>query len=641
MKTKELIKDALVLLSEFCDGAKRKDGVGFNGADADFGNSLASIVSRNGELTDKQYLAAYRMLAKYKKQTGINFSEVQLQTEIEQGGKKVKVEVERKIDFVRGYVRVYFHYDVEILDKVKNFVPSGTFVTGDKKYWMFCGSSLPKICEMLKQYDFSITEEAQKELSKIKQKEIGDAKLQKNMQKFVDKWVAKYQPNWKFPNGVPLKLYQHQIDGLKFMVSRVGELKGCIVADDMGLGKTFTGMAAASLLKGFYKFESGVDLKIVVICPKSLKDDWLKAAAVVKQQVEIYTFAKIPVPPESRKYIVIADESHAFQSTKSNRTKKFLDLVSHDNCIKVFPLTGTPMNNGRPSNLYPLLKAINHPVAKDRKAYESRFCDAKATRFTPWDVTGAINLEELSEKIRDGLIRRTKDECLDLPEKVFVDKRVEETPSLEKEYEASLQLLKKEYLSRIHKGEIKGGGDAIVLMGWLRRLSSLYKVPQTIEIVEELLTQGESVVVFTEFVESAKAIAKHFDVQPLTGDTKDVDRQAMKEDFQAGKTKVFVGTIKAGGVGITLTKSSYNIIVDLPWTPGAFTQACDRIHRIGQTRTSFIYKLFAKDIDYVMAGIIGDKSEAIDIVLQKYDIDLAKADDDDDFYPDLLGKLLR
>jgi hypothetical protein len=91
--------------------------------------------------------------------------------------------------------------------------------------------------------------------------------------------------------------------------------------------------------------------------------------------------------------------------------------------------------------------------------------------------------------------------------------------------------------------------------------------------------------VFTEFKDSAQQIANQLGVPVLDGDTPAIERQAMVDRFQSGRAKAFVGTIRAGGVGITLTKGTIELLVDRPWTPGDAIQAEDRIHRIGQTQS--------------------------------------------------------
>lgn len=411
---------------------------------------------------------------------------------------------------------------------------------------------------------------------------------------------------------------------------------------------TVTSLISVMALQAWFKFSQNIEAPIFVIAPVSLKMNWLKEAGAVGVAIEVFSYGKVPVAPASE-FIAICDEMHFCQNIKSQRTKKVLDLVLDDNCLSLIALTGTPMKNGRPSNIYPILKAICHPVAVNRNEFERRYCNGRPTAFTAWDTTGASNLEELNYKISDLVIRRTKEECLDLPPKIFTAIECETNSEAENEYREELVRIKQNYYARVEAGEISGNSKAVVFLGYLRRLASIYKSYQTIEMVQDLLDQGQSVVVFTEYVESAQRIADHFGVQALTGETaqvKTIDgekvypRQLMVDMFQSGETRVFVGTIKAGGVGITLTRSSYLIMNDRPWTPGDYQQATDRIHRIGQTGTCNIYDIYGKDIDYVMAAILDVKSANIDKVLKKNKIkieDRNKAD----FYEKILEQLLK
>jgi hypothetical protein len=83
-------------------------------------------------------------------------------------------------------------------------------------------------------------------------------------------------------------------------------------------------------------------------------------------------------------------------------------------CAGVLLLTGTPMKNGKPSNLFPLLKAVRHPLGKDQKAYEKHFCAGMLKNFV-WDANGCSNLKQLKRLVSSNLLHLTKDQCLSLP----------------------------------------------------------------------------------------------------------------------------------------------------------------------------------------------------------------------------------
>ena len=139
------------------------------------------------------------------------------------------------------------------------------------------------------------------------------------------------------------------------------------------------------------------------------------------------------------------------------------------------------------------------------------------------------------------------------------------------------------------------------------------KVETALEIAEEVLSQDHSIVLFTEFLESAKKLHEKLGGAMSTGQTK--DRQELIDGFQNGKYKVFSFTCKAGGLGITLTNSSNVIMVDRPWTPGDAVQAEDRLHRISQTNA--VTSIWIQHgIDSHVDEILQDKEKNITQVLE-------------------------
>jgi SNF2 family DNA or RNA helicase len=121
-----------------------------------------------------------------------------------------------------------------------------------------------------------------------------------------------------------------------------------------------------------------------------------------KSKIIIVSWAKVIETCEierlfgkDKKFVVICDEAHAMQTLKSQRTQAVLGLCLSKNCIGTTLATGTPMKNGRPSNIFPLLVAIRHSVSKNKIEFEKKYCNAKKTRFCIWDISGASNLTEL------------------------------------------------------------------------------------------------------------------------------------------------------------------------------------------------------------------------------------------------------
>ena len=423
--------------------------------------------------------------------------------------------------------------------------------------------------------------------------------------------------------------------------------RGCILADEMGLGKTYTALLAAKVHKTV-----NPACKVIVLCPKSLIGNWKREAVLAGVQVDsvVSNHAASFSEGLTGPFIVIADEAHAFQSPDSQRTQKFLALVNGFKVVKhvetndkkevirrweetiktgdeaqsVYLLTGTPIKNGRPHNLLPLLKAVNHGlVAGESKTrdYLFRYCDPQQVRGaggrTVWTFNGATNLDELHALCQPSILRRLTAECLDLPEFTRTTRTVELTATEEADYNALLASLRAEYNRRLAKGEIKTGGEKLVFLGQLRRAGSLAKTGTAIDIAEEIVEEGGQVVLFFDYIESARKVAEAFGVPVFDGQTSSTARDRIVDDFQSGKTKVFVGT-GAGGEGVTLHANGrcrHVILGDRPWTPGGALQREKRAHRIGQPNAVQAIWLQHGRIDQVVDGILLEKSENIEHVL--------------------------
>lgn len=234
-----------------------------------------------------------------------------------------------------------------------------------------------------------------------------------------------------------------------------------------------------------------------------------------------------------------------------------------------------------------------------------------------WDNSGAAHLDELAVKTEDVIFRRTKAECLtELPAKTRLFKEAVLEASAAKQYQETICSLVDDYRRRAKLGEVDENAEALVTLNILRKVGSEFKVQSAIALAEELLEQNQQVVLFTEFVESAKAIASSLGGLLLTGETKPVERQGLVDQFQSGDNKIFVGTIKAGGLGLTLTSASNVILVDRPWSPGETDQAEDRCHRLGQENAVFATWLQLGNIDQAIDNLLEQKQERIELVLK-------------------------
>lgn len=398
-------------------------------------------------------------------------------------------------------------------------------------------------------------------------------------------------------------LYEHQ----RVAVERMVRAHRLILADDMGLGKSLEALVTA------LAYQRVLSCRVLVIAPVSLHENWEREARGVGVSIETISWAKVP-EPDGTDYVLIADEAHLAQNLQSIRTQGVLALAKPARAV--FLLSGTPIKNGRPSNLFPLLVATQHTLAKNRREFELRYCQAKASRWSKWDTSGAAHLDELHAKTRDIILRRLKSQCLDLPEKTRVVRHAELSDAAQTEYNRVFATLRRSYHERIRAGVIHSGAEAMVELSQLRHAGSMGKVETALELAEEVIEEGSQVVLFTAFRDSAKSLAVSLNAETLSGDTPIPERQLMVDRFQKGEHKSIVCTFGAGGLGITLTAANTVILVDRPWTPSEAEQSEARLHRIGQHDNVTAIWLQADATDVAIDALLQKKEERIELVLE-------------------------
>jgi superfamily II DNA or RNA helicase len=665
------IENSLTFLADRCNGASTVDGVGFNGGDTGFGKSLAEVVRRGQRLTMGQARSAYSMLAKYSAQLNAGglvrpewgAIEGKYQAPLTKPVKAAQVlagdgdgEVPapqkaaatatphiHKLEGVpprsdrycllspdKLEVKIFFTYNPALVTVVKELPDRyfhGEATATSPKHWRVPVEHAQVVIDTLQPLEFDISTEVMLAADSVRsateiaaealrQKAIAQARELERLLTLAEVDQPFGDEDWR--------LRDYQREGVQFLLARTKGTTGtgAILADDMGLGKTVSLLFAAKALRLAYGYP------ILVVCPVSIAQNWHKEAAMVGTEVETFSWGKLPSPLEAKPYVIIADEAHYAQSETSARGKALMTLATHKNCAAAWLATGTPMKNGRPLNLFPLLKAVGHRLAGDPWLYKKKYCNAHQKDVRGkliWDFNGSAHLQELSELTSDLIIRRMKSEVLkELPEKTRIMKTVELTPKEEREFRLAIDTAIEDYHARIAlaKPEEKAGMEsalAIVTLTQARKISSEFKIARAIEMAEELLENGQQVVIFTEFTESAVRIREglhQHHAEILTGGTREKDRQVIVDRFQSGQSKVFVGTVKAGGVGITLTSASNLLMVDRPWTPGDAYQAEDRIYRMSQKNACMIYWMQVSDIDVAIDALIQDKQQRIELVLK-------------------------
>lgn len=405
--------------------------------------------------------------------------------------------------------------------------------------------------------------------------------------------------------------YKHQVEAVFDMV--LDDRRRKILAMDMGTGKTITALLAAQVYQRVFP-----DIKIIVIGPASLGENWMREAKAVGVTIWGYfSWAKVPPSFGAGRFVAIFDEAHAMQSLSSQRTKAALELSAQGNCVAAYYLTGTPLKNGRPINLFPLLRACQHSLAENRRAYEEYFCNGHYKSFGSrevWDTNGASHLDDLHRQAANVIIRRTKAQCLDLPPFTRIMHPVELTEAQTVAYRKLREEIAALYEQRKRNNSLTGA-EAITALTRLRQFASEVKMEQAVAMAEEVAEQGGQAILFTAYQETAAKLATLLNCEKLTGETPISERQPMIDRFQAGQHKAIVMTVGAGGVGLNCQAANTVVMVDRPWTPGDAEQAEARAHRSGQVNAVTSYWLQAIETDHYIDAILLAKSERIELVL--------------------------
>jgi len=419
------------------------------------------------------------------------------------------------------------------------------------------------------------------------------------------------------------RLYAHQRAAARWLLAR----RGAVLADAMGLGKTLTALAAARAMVRV------ADCRLVVLAPAGLHRHWQAEAASLSLLAELRSWARLPseLPPAG--CVLIVDEAHFAQTLTAVRTQAFLRLARHPRLRAIWLLTGTPMKNGRPAQLFPLLAAIGHPLAADQRAFEQRYCQGhwrEQGGRRVWSCRGAERLEELQRLVRPLLLHRPKDRCLDLPPKHRRFHRVCLAEAQALGFEHRLQQRLDDYRRRARRGEVRRDAEVLALFTALRQIASDHKLPAAAALVRSLLATGESVVVFTAFVATARRLHDHFGGDAggllLTGAVPPHRRQALVDRFQAGRVPLLIASFGAAGLGYTLHRARQVLLIERPWTPGDAEQAEDRCHRIGMDGALTSHWLQLGAADQLVDELIADKAQRISRLLLRADrADAARA----------------
>ena len=446
-----------------------------------------------------------------------------------------------------------------------------------------------------------------------------------------------------------LKAFEFQKQTV-FTVER--EFNGrALIANDMGLGKSPTAL-------WFLKRKSlGETLPCLIICPKIVKNQWRdlihKMMGLQPDILETRTPSKDSFGSqialihwdiivywrdwlEAQNYqTIILDECQAATNPKAKRTRTATALAKQiPFCLA---LSGTPLTN-RPIELFPILNCINPKIWHNRNAYAHKYCAPRWTRYG-WDFRGASNVNELHQRLKQSvMVRYRKDEVEhQLPDKIRTIIPVD-LPHYEEYLKAKKDFvgwLKEKYPERMSKA-VKAA--ALVQAGHLLRLAAKLKLRPVVEWINDRLSQSdEKLAVFCVHRKCCEALKRRIKGKSviINGSVTGKDRDLAIHQFKKDKnTRTLIGNMAAAGIGLNLTEASTMAIVELAQKPGPLLQVEDRLHRIGQTKTTWIYYFIGVDtIEEKVAKLVQKKNKIITGTLD------GGGEDDDSF--DLYDLLLQ
>ncbi len=451
-------------------------------------------------------------------------------------------------------------------------------------------------------------------------------------------FVEEYRKKWQhlqdnkhhlypIPQQINASLRDYQKAGFEWMCLLDEMQWGGCLADDMGLGKTLQTISFLQYLCNKYVNETHL-----VICPTSLIYNWeneLKKFApgldyfiyhganrafnegdFTKHKVVITSYGTLRSDIEKLSALsfgyIICDESHVIKNPASLMAKAVVQLQSRNRII----ISGTPVQNNT-FDLYTQMNFINPGLLGGKEFFKTEFANP---------IDKQANKEkagQLRKIIFPFLLRRTKEQVAkDLPAKTEIILWCEMGEEQRKIYDNLRQYYRESLLGKIEEGGGLGPNAVFILDG-LTKLRQACNAPQLIKNhesgtkesvkIQELLSELEEntgdhkVLIFSQFTGMLKLISekmqeKNIPYLYLDGSTKAEERQQLVERFQTtDHEKIFLISLKAGGVGLTLTAADYVYLVDPWWNPAAEQQAIDRTHRIGQQQKVFAYKMICKD----------------------------------------------
>ncbi|MFI1359404.1 DEAD/DEAH box helicase [Streptomyces sp. NPDC020898] len=448
------------------------------------------------------------------------------------------------------------------------------------------------------------------------------------------------------PAALAATLRDYQLRGLNWLARMTSLGLGCCLADDMGLGKTIT-LIALHLHRQSDPSAAGPTL---VVCPTSLMGNWQREIerfapgtpvrrfhgsrrsleALADGEFVLTTYGTMRLDAQRLAGVpwgmVVADEAQHVKNPYSETARELRSIGARARVA----LTGTPVENNL-SELWAILDWTTPGLLGRLGTFRSRYAQSVEGGQDP------AAAERLARLVRPFLLRRRKSDpgiAPELPPKTETDRAV----SLTKEQTGLYEAVVRETLAEISGADSMARRGLIVkLLTGLKQICNhpaqflkedrpkiagrSGKLELLDELLDTILSEGASVLVFTQYVQMARLLERHLaargvPTQFLHGGTPVAQREAMVERFQDGEVPVFLLSLKAAGTGLNLTRAEHVVHYDRWWNPAVEAQATDRAYRIGQNRPVQVHRLIAEGtIEDRIAEMLNRKRALADSVL--------------------------
>ena len=457
-----------------------------------------------------------------------------------------------------------------------------------------------------------------------------------------------------------IQYYQHQVEGIR----RMAVMRSVLLADDMGLGKSLQALTVWAI-----DIHRGLGNKALVVCPASLRVNWAEeidkfmgdaihtvvmsskdAAPARLRKIEAFRKEKGPKIlvvnyelllqhlEEINKClfdIAIFDEAHYLKNHQAKRTKAALRVWAK----RFILMTGSPILN-HVNELWPLLHRIGVDNLPSYWAFVNRYCVYGG--YQSRTIVGTKNEAELIKTLNQYMIRRKKEDVLDLPAVQYIQRTVEMHALQKKYYDQIVQDMR----LTVSTGDNLDVSNALTKFLRLKQICGTtatmpgeekdesHKLDQAVEDALEILAQGHRLVVFTQFRGVLKAFKARlekasqpragwdhekgaidgkgrkppqFPIFELHGDVPSEKRQQAIHDWASHRTAgVMIAMFQVAGVGLNMTAARHGLFLDKQFVPALNQQAVDRMHRIGADKTQPV-----QIIEYFVRGSVEARVEKI------------------------------